>query len=209
MSSNLYQSDSLSSSPQLIDFNNNHTQKPNYRRTQSQPETSLKSRVNNCRRATSGSFYNKSSTTLFWDLVGRENYTTSLNNSPVLCNSSSPPEEYYFGFGTSFVNKFGSFPCRSKFSSRTVPTMIPKSNDSSINLLTSKFKGLRSSPASVTSTFLGSLDKNARKKSPSVPQQEELTVQEPRKALMSPIELRDRKADTEPVLDIDTAEQVY
>jgi len=41
-----------------------------------------------------------------------------------------------------------------------------------------------------------------------VPQQEEITIQEPRKPLMDPIELRGRKADTEPVLDIDMAEQL-
>src|SRR5690349_2295279 len=120
MSSNLYKSE-ISTTPQLIDLNdsnNNFTQKPNYRRAQTTfySESSLNSRTKGLRRRrTTGSFYDKSSTTLFWNLVGRENYTTSLNNSPVLCNSSSPPEEYYFGFGfgTSFVNKFSSFPWRS------------------------------------------------------------------------------------------------
>src|SRR6266542_3294122 len=107
MSDNLYQSETLTSSsttPQLIDLNNNNiTQKITTRRTQSvfcstQQDPSLKDRLKIHRRTTTGSFYNKSSTTLFWDLVGRENYTISLNNSPVLCNSSTPPEEYYFGF---------------------------------------------------------------------------------------------------------------
>ncbi|GBB83885.1 hypothetical protein RclHR1_10550005 [Rhizophagus clarus] len=210
MSSNLHKSETLSST---ADCNNNlpkYNTLPNYRRTQSdfystQSDSTLNSRVKSIRRrTTTGSFYDKSSTTLFWDLVGRENYTTSLNNSPVLCNSSTPPEEDYFGFATYFVNKIGSSSWRSKLSSRTVPTMIPKSGDNSINLLTTKFKGLRSSPTSITSTFLG-IDKNTQKNSaPSVPQQE----QEPKKSLMTPIELRGRKADTDPVLDIDMAEQI-
>src|SRR5688572_16934439 len=116
MSDNLYQSEPITSSsssatPQLIDLNNNNfTQKTTPRRSQSvfcstQQDPLLKDRPKIYRRTTStGSLYNKSSTTLFWDLVGRDNYTISLNSSPVLCNSSSPPEEKedYFGFSTSF-----------------------------------------------------------------------------------------------------------
>ncbi|GES89619.1 TLD-domain-containing protein [Rhizophagus clarus] len=139
MSSNLHKSETLSST---ADCNNNlpkYNTLPNYRRTQSdfystQSDSTLNSRVKSIRRrTTTGSFYDKSSTTLFWDLVG-----------------------------------------------------------------------LRSSPTSITSTFLG-IDKNTQKNSaPSVPQQE----QEPKKSLMTPIELRGRKADTDPVLDIDMAEQI-
>ncbi|CAI2163752.1 17307_t:CDS:2 [Funneliformis geosporum] len=216
MSDNLYKSKTLpsSSSPSLIDFKNIN-QKPNHRRAQSvfyTQESTLKDRLNINRRHTTESLYDKSSTTLFWDLVGRENYTISLNNSPVLCNSFSPPEEEYFSFTTSFVNKFGSFSWRSKSSSsRTVPTMVPKNDDSSINLLTTKFKGLQSKkvPASITSIFVGNLDKNTNiNNTPSETRDEEITVPEPKKILMAPIELRGRNSDTEPVLSIDMAEQI-
>jgi hypothetical protein len=209
MSDNLHKS--LSSTTNCNNNLPNYNNPPKYRRTQSdfystQPESTSKSRVKTIRRTTTGSFYDKSSTTLFWDLVGRENYTTSLNNSPVLCNSSTPPEEDYFGFSSYFTDIFRSLSWRSKLSPRTVPTMIPKSGDNSINLLTTKFKGLRSSPTSITSMFLGSLDKNTQKNSaPPVPQQEP----EPNNSLMTPIKLHGRKADTEPVLDTDMAEQVY
>ncbi|CAG8572486.1 9306_t:CDS:2 [Rhizophagus irregularis] len=201
MSNNLHKSESLSSNTNCNNNLPNYNNPPKYRRTQSdfystQPGSTSNSRVKSVRRSTTGSFYDKSSTTLFWDLVGRENYTTSLNNSPVLCNSSTPTEEDYFGIATYFVNKIGSWSWRSKLSPRTVPTMIPKSGDNSINLLTTKFKGLRSSPTSITSMFLGSLDKNTQKNStPSVPPQEP----EPNKSLMTPIELHGRKADTEPI----------
>ncbi|CAG8547715.1 11532_t:CDS:2 [Funneliformis mosseae] len=218
MSDNLYKSKktlpSSSSTASLIDLKNN--QKPNYRRAQSASyttqETTLKDRLKINRRNTTESFYDKSSTTLFWDLVGRENYTISLNNSPVLCNSFSPPEEDYFSFTSAFIYKFGSFSWRSKrFSLRAVPTMVPKKDNSSINLLTTKFKGLQSKkvPASITSIFLGNLDQNTNiNNNPSKSREEEITVPEPKKILMAPIELRGRKSDTEPVLNIDMAEQI-
>jgi len=90
--------------------------------------------------------------------------------------------------------------------------MVPKNDDSSISLLTTKFKGLHSStkvPASITSISLGSLDKSTNINNHPFTLQEDITVQEPRKLLMAPIELHGRKADTEPVLNIDMAEQVY
>ncbi|KAG9291818.1 hypothetical protein G9A89_012103 [Geosiphon pyriformis] len=152
----------------------------------------------------------KSSDQLFWDIVGRDNYTTSLNNSPVLCYTFSPPAQDFFN--TAFSQKLANISWRpKKFSQSTLPTMVPKAVPNPISLLTTTIKSrssLKESPT-VASTLFG--DWESQNSSPSnltlTPPQEvpELIAPEEK---MSPVKLFNRKPDTDPVLDTNIAEQI-
>ncbi|CAG8485440.1 5904_t:CDS:2 [Ambispora gerdemannii] len=192
---------------------------PHHRRTLSttttQSRKTLRSNSNSNRRTRSATtFITGTSHELFWDIVGRDNYTTSLNNSPVLCNTISPPVDEDF-FSLAFSKKLSSLTWRPKKSlPNTIPTMAPKANNvEPINLITTTIKSRSSSLESpiVESTLFGdwedSSNSNSSNNSQSTPPQEvpELLAS---KEKMPSVQLVGRKSDTDPVLDINIAEQI-
>ncbi|CAG8732207.1 20751_t:CDS:2 [Dentiscutata erythropus] len=161
-------------------------------------------------KRTHSTINNKSSTDLFWNIVGRDNYTISLNQSPVLCNSSSPPVEDLFYTSTSFARKFRTFPWRAKPSLRVVPVMVASNDDNSISLLTTTIKSsVSSAQSSIASTIIGDWDnhKMTTQAVPLTPPQESTQLQTPSE-LLTPIELCGRRDDTDPVLTETIAEQI-
>ncbi|CAG8703272.1 8938_t:CDS:2, partial [Cetraspora pellucida] len=153
---------------------------------------------------------NKSSTDLFWNIVGRDNYTTSLNQSPVLCNSYSPPVGDLFCTSTSFTRKFRTFPWRNKPSLRVLPIMVASNDANSISLLTTTIKSsVSSAQSSIASTIIGDWD-NHKMNSQAVPltPPQESTQLQTSGDLLIPIELCGRSDDTDPVLNETIAEQI-
>ncbi|CAG8520089.1 2931_t:CDS:2 [Ambispora leptoticha] len=164
---------------------------PQYRRVVSEASQPRKiPRLNSKRRTFSDTnFINGTPYEHFWDIVGRDNYTTSLNNSQVLCNTISPPVDEDL-FSLAFSKKFSSLTWRPKKSfPKIIPTMAPKANNvEPISLVTTTIKPRRSSLESPTIEKVPELLKSKEK--------------------MPPVQLVGRKPDTDPVLDINVAEQL-
>ncbi|CAG8446929.1 16821_t:CDS:2 [Acaulospora morrowiae] len=147
----------------------------------------------------------RNSTDLFWDIIGRDNYTISLNQSPVLCNSSLSSAPNFFGIPlTSVTRDFNSLPWRSKrLPQRVVPTMVPNKNDSAISLLTKTIKSGASSLVSAiyTSTIEGDWE-NYKLSMPgnplTLPREETHSL--PQQDVLEPVEFVGRYDDTDPVL---------
>ncbi|RHZ49981.1 hypothetical protein Glove_508g30 [Diversispora epigaea] len=158
------------------------------------------------RKSINSKIKDKNPLDFFWNIVGRDNYTISLNQSPVLCNSFSPNTQSFFGNSTLFANNFNSLPWRhGSLSRRVVPTMVPNKDDSTISLLTKTIKSGASflAPSSYTSTIKGGWDNISM---PDIPPREESHISLPQETLQ-PIELNGRCDDTDPVLNEEIAEQ--
>jgi hypothetical protein len=142
---------------------------------------------------------------LFWDIVGRNNYTTSLNSANVVCNTSSPPEK--FDFFQTAAKKFQDLSWRSKPSPRREPTMVAHSDDRSLALVTTVVTSRSSSLASPTITSNTFFDWDLKDPIDTLtpPETVDPVIKEDN---MPEVQLVGRKPDTEPVLDENVAEQV-
>ncbi|CAG8486201.1 8124_t:CDS:2 [Diversispora eburnea] len=162
------------------------------------------------RKSINSKINDKNPLDFFWNIVGRDNYTISLNQSPVLCNSFSSNTQNFFGSSTLFANNFNSLPWRhGSLSRRVVPTMVPNKDDSTISLLTKTIKSGASflGPSSYISTIKGGWDNINMSDIPITPPREETHLSLDQETLQ-PIELIGRCDDTDPVLNEEIADQI-
>ncbi|CAG8492392.1 5012_t:CDS:2 [Paraglomus brasilianum] len=137
----------------------------------------------------------------FWEITDSNNYTVSLNNSPVLCNAFFPPVDSFFSL---FKNSLFFWRTK-KLSQRTAPTMVPKNDANSLSLLTTTIRSLsRLNTTSITFFDWKPHDLNLSQKGPSQ-ESLDLVVSDEE---MAKVELIGREPDTEPVLDENVAEQI-
>lgn len=199
-------SDISSASQLLINEFNEHSIK-----LINQKSSSANNTVKRKRKSINSKINDKNPLDFFWNIVGRHNYTISLNQSPVLCNSFSADPQDFFGSFTSNFNYFDSLPWRSRrFSQRVVPTMVPNKDDSTISLLTKTIKSGASflASSSYTSTIKGDWENTTVPNIPMTPPREESHLSLYHQEMSQPIELIGRHDDTEPVLNKEIAEQV-
>ncbi|CAG8478809.1 2504_t:CDS:2 [Paraglomus occultum] len=146
----------------------------------------------------------RSSSESFWEITDRNNYTVSLNNSPVLCNAFFPPVDSFFSL--LFAKKSNLFFWRTKrLSQRTAPTMVPQNDANSLSLLTTTIRSLSKLNTTRVSFFdWKPHDLNLSQKAPSQESLEFIVADDE----MAKVELVGRDPDTEPVLDENVAEQI-